>query len=167
MVGLGLAALLLVYAYRGLDAARGDTVHQVRLDGFRLQDLDGVQRHLAEWSGRPLLLNFWASWCKPCAKEMPLLTRLDARYPQVAFIGVAIDDVAAVSNFLETHAVGYTILVGEFDAMQFAAAVGNGIAAVPYTVVLDSSGTLVYQQAGVFDPHELEATLAGLHVSLP
>lgn len=161
------ALLVAEYSYHGLDTAHGDTIHHVRLDGFHLQDLEGARRPLAEWSGRPLLLNFWASWCKPCAEELPLLTKLHARYPQVAFIGVAIDDAEAVRAFLETHAVSYTILVGEYDAIQFAAAAGNTTSAVPYTAVLNPEGTLIYRQAGVFDPQELEITLAGMQPAGP
>lgn len=164
---VAVALLVAVYSLRGLDAAHDHTVHRVRLEGFHLQALDGARRPLAEWSGRPLLLNFWASWCKPCEEELPVLAKLNARYPQVAFIGVAIDDLEAVRTFLETHEVSYTILVGEYDAIQFAAAAGNTSAAVPYTAVLNAEGMLIYQQVGVFDPQELEVTLAGMQSAAP
>ena len=139
--------------------------HRVHLDGFRLQAPDGSWHELAEWSGQPLLLNFWASWCEPCRVELPWLERLSARYPQVAVIGVAIDEADAIRVYLRQHIVSYPVLVGAQDAIQFAGAVGNTAAAVPYTAVLDGDGVLVYRQAGLFEPAELEGIL--LQLSTP
>jgi thiol-disulfide isomerase/thioredoxin len=117
----------------------------------RLVDLDGRPRTLAEWQGRVLVLNFWASWCGPCREEMPEFVRLQAELGDqgLQFVGVAIDEPAAVREFLKETPVNYPILIGDEHAPDWADRLGNSMGGLPFTVVFDRAGRSVHAQLGV------------------
>jgi thiol-disulfide isomerase/thioredoxin len=137
-----------------------------RLPEIRLKDLKGTERTLAEWSGRTLLINFWATWCAPCRKEMPLLEAFqqsqDAAWVQV--VGIAIDRLDPVVRFIGETGVTYPNLVGEMDATRAAEQFAEGFA-LPLTVVAAPDGTVLAVHMGELDAPDLErvaAVAAGL-----
>ena len=109
-----------------------------------LPDAGGTPQRLAQWRGRILVVNYWATWCTPCRDEMPEFSRLQTRYAArgVQFVGIAIDDAAKVREFAHAHSVAYPLLVADQAFAETARALGNGPLAVPYTVVFDGAGTL-------------------------
>ena len=130
---------------------------------FSLPDLDGFPRDLQEWNGRVRVINFWASWCRPCRREMPAFVRLQQAYGGrgVQFIGIAIDKRAAVQSFLQSLgvAVNYPILIGEDEAIAVAEAYGNAVGVLPYTVVVDRAGTIVHVKYGEISEAETESLI--------
>lgn len=124
-------------------------------------DVQGNRQMLAQWRGQVLVLNFWASWCAPCREEMPDFVSLRAQYrPQgVEFVGIAIDNPASVTQFLEHHPVDYPILVGEGAAHSLVRQLGNPSGALPFTIVLDRDGAIVMSHLGRVPRATLEATL--------
>lgn len=123
---------------------------------FSLPDLSGKQHSSKEWQGKIRIINFWATWCGPCRKEIPEFIALQEKYAKnVQFIGIAIDEPAAVSEYLKTININYPILIGGDAAMAMAQQLGNHIGALPYTVVIDAQGKVVYQQAGEFGVEQL------------
>ena len=114
----------------------------------------------ADFAGRPLLVNVWASWCGPCIKEMPELDRY-ARAQSAAngtqVVGIALDDPEAVRAFLERVPVGYPILVDTPGPRDAGVRLGNPKGVLPYSVLLDAQGRVLKQKIGPFSPGELDA----------
>ena len=116
-----------------------------------LPDLDGVPRTLpAEYAGRPLLVNFWASWCPPCIEEMPELDRFAAAQGAdgVQVIGIALDDQAAVEAFLDDVPVRYPVLLDVAGPRDSGVQLGNQRGVLPYTVLVAADGRRLRQRIG-------------------
>ncbi len=145
-------------ATRSVDAARFEsaTINTPR-PGFTLRDVDGIPRTVDAWDGKVLVLNFWATWCQPCLREIPLFNRLQSEHGDAGlqFVGIAVDDLDAVREFLKTQTVAYPILAGQQDAIDIAQNYGNDIGVLPYTAIVDRSGRIRFVQFG-----ELPETLA-------
>jgi thiol-disulfide isomerase/thioredoxin len=124
-------------------------------------DLQGHRQVLSQWRGQVIVLNFWASWCAPCREEMPDFATLRSQHKQngIEFIGIAIDNAANVTQFLQSHPVNYPILVGEGAAHSLARRLGDSSGALPYTIVLDREGKLVLSHLGRLPRATLEAAL--------
>ncbi len=122
-----------------------------------LVDLDGGSHRLAEWQGKVLVLNFWATWCPPCREEMPEFVALQKELGDrgLQFVGVAIDDPALVRGYLEKHPVNYPVLVGDAAVPDWADSLGNELSALPFSVVFDRDGRKVETHTGVFRREQL------------
>ncbi len=135
----------------------GASVGDPRPD-FRHPGLDGQWVSAADFDGQLLLVNFWATWCAPCRREMPALQAVSERHAgRLAVVGIAIDDVAAVRDFVAELGIGYAIAVGAGDALQTQRAWGNSAGALPYTVLVDAAGIIRWQHLGEVTEDELEA----------
>jgi thiol-disulfide isomerase/thioredoxin len=110
-----------------------------------LADRDGKPRSLAEWNGRPQVINFWATWCAPCRREIPMLNTLakDGAWPEIALVGIAIDFREDVLGYLQKTPIDYTVLIGEQDGLDAARAFGMGSLGLPFTAFVDSQGRIV------------------------
>ncbi|MDD1649689.1 MAG: TlpA family protein disulfide reductase [Methylococcaceae bacterium] len=117
-----------------------------------LVDLEGRSHALAEWRGKVVVLNFWATWCPPCREEMPAFVALQQElgYKGLQFVGVAIDDPGEVRSYLAKHPVNYPILVGDAGVPAWADSLGNQLSALPFSVVFDRDGRKVHAQTGLF-----------------
>jgi thiol-disulfide isomerase/thioredoxin len=125
-------------------------------------DTQGRSQALSQWRGRVLVLNFWASWCAPCREEIPDFVALRAQYAAkgVEFVGIAVDNQANVAQFMQRQAISYPILIGEGAANNLARQLGNPSGALPYTLVLDRDGNIVFKHLGRLPRARLEAILA-------
>lgn len=126
-----------------------------------LADLGGGKRRLAEWDGKLVLVNFWASWCGPCREEMPLL---DAKRSELAgkgfeVLGIAIDEANAVQGFLKESPVQYPILLAEEDD-DASIRYGDTRGVLPYSVLIGRDGRILAQRAGNFTQGSLERWIA-------
>jgi thiol-disulfide isomerase/thioredoxin len=129
-----------------------------------LRDLDGRTHTLAEWRGKVLVLNFWATWCPPCREEMPEFVRLQNELggQGLQFVGVAIDEPDEVRAFLKDNPVNYPILIGDEQAPDWADSLGNRLSALPFSVVFDRGGKVAHTQTGVFRREQVLETVRPL-----
>jgi thiol-disulfide isomerase/thioredoxin len=127
-------------------------------------DSNGQQQRLSQWRGQVVVLNFWASWCAPCREEMPdfVALRTEYRTKGVEFIGIAMDNPANVTRFLQQFPVNYPILVGEDGAYSLIRQLGNQNGGLPYTIVIDRRGNIVRNHLGRLTRNMLESDLRQL-----
>lgn len=111
---------------------------------FALPDLDGVVHTASEWNGKVLVVNFWATWCPPCQREIPTFIRLQETYRDegLQFVGIAIDNPAKVRDYIDTLGIIYPTLVGDDPAITVAKQFGNRFGELPYTVFVDRNGRI-------------------------
>ena len=113
---------------------------------FSLQDLDGKTRNITEWSDRKVLINFWATWCVPCRREMPMLQNLylNKDTHNIEIIGIAVDQNEPVRDFINEYGIEFTILVGQSDAYEIMQQLGNTATTLPYTLVVEPDGLITW-----------------------
>ena len=124
---------------------------------FTLADLQGEQRELAEWAGKHRLLNFWATWCAPCRREIPLLKAFqEAHGDKYQVIGIAVDFVDPVRTYAEATNFNYPVLVGQEDAMAVAETSGIEFIGMPFTMIVAADGELLNAHFGEILESDLE-----------
>lgn len=127
-----------------------------RLPDFTLSDRNGKPTPVSTWAGKSLVLNFWATWCAPCRREIPLLKTLSSEWAPhgVEIVGVAVDHRAQVAAYANELQIAYPILVGEEDALDVAAKFGVHSPVFPFTVFTDRRGQVVTLYVGELHPAE-------------
>ena len=136
------------------------------LPEFSLASLEGKPESIHSWPGKPLIINFWATWCGPCLREIPMLKDFQtAHADDIQIVGIAVDKHDAVVGFAGKMQFNYPILVGETDAWQAAAKFGVDFYALPFTIFTAADGSVLGVHTGELLPEHLEnltATLADL-----
>jgi len=132
------------------------------LPAFSLHDVSGQMRDIDEWSGQPLLINFWATWCAPCRREIPLLQELHARksISGIQVVGIAIDRQNDVELFLAEYGVTYPNLVGEADAMATSSLFGLEGLGLPFSVLSGADGKILTVHIGEIDADQMAGLIA-------
>ena len=143
--------------------ARPDAIGQPRPD-FSLQDIEGEMRNVSEWDGKVLLVNFWATWCPPCKKEIPAFMALQDEYGDQGFqvLGIAVDDEQSVTDFADTTGMNYPVMAGEIAAAEIARQYGNRLNALPFSAFIDRDGKIVATKAGELTKAETEKIIQPL-----
>jgi len=128
------------------------------LPDFTLPDLDDRQRTISEWSGRPMVINFWATWCGPCRREMPLLQSLQEEKGDggLQVIGVALDNPDDVKRFIDKIGVTYPNLYGEHDGTVIAESLSDDFVGLPFSAFVAPGGEILALLSG-----ELHADFLG------
>lgn len=111
-------------------------------------DLQGNEQKFSNYLGQPILLNFWASWCAPCVREMPLLDDLHKQHPELVIIGLAVDTKANVLRFLDKTPVSYDILLAGTKGIPLMRDLGNKGGGLPFTVLFNRKGKAVDKSLG-------------------
>lgn len=128
----------------------------------RLPDLQGVQQAMSQWQGQPLVVNFWATWCPPCVKEIPDLNRLAAKHGQAKFLGVAVDTADNVSKFVVDVPIDYDSVIAGHQGIDLVRALGNTAGGLPFTVLFRSDGTIDAVIMGMVDAESLDRQIEQL-----
>ena len=128
---------------------------------LQFDSLDGAGSHaLADWKGKTLLVNYWATWCQPCRQEIPLLVKLQAQYAAAGLqvVGIATDETGEkdVRTFLKRMVVNYPILMGTDEVGSMVAGFGGSLIGLPYSVVLGKDGKVLAIHAGELHPEEAQ-----------
>ena len=134
-----------------------------RLPDVQLPGTDGKVHRLADWKGKPLAVNFCATWCDPCRREIPLLKELRREHAKdgLEIVGIAIDYADKVTKYASAHGIGYPLLLGDEGGLTAAAAFGME-AVLPFTVFADREGRVVTIKVGELHRDEAELILARL-----
>lgn len=118
---------------------------------------EGVPLSMAAWRGRPLLVNFWATWCPPCVRELPLLSEFAGRKAQhgVQVVGLAVDKLPAVQKFLQRQPLGFPVGMAADGGSALARQLGNLNGGLPFTVFLGPDGKLLQRKIGEMTAQDL------------
>lgn len=138
-------------------------IGSVRPD-FSLGDVQGRIRNINEWDGKVVAINFWATWCPPCIKEIPEFVELQHRFGAqgLQFIGIALQRPEEVTEFMEKTGMNYPVLAGEMEVIRIAESYGNDIGALPYTVILNREGRIEFVKRGPLAGADAEAVISKL-----
>ena len=139
-------------------ASRAATLEVVSHPEFTLPDIAGVERSFSEWQGKHRLINFWATWCAPCRREIPLLKSFQEVHDQDGFqvLGIAVDYPDAVSAYAETASFNYPVLVGQDDAMSVAESSGIEFIGMPFTMIVAADGEYLSTYIGELHQQQLD-----------
>ena len=131
----------------------------IYIDSFVLDDLDGQPLDILDLHNQEhLIINFWATWCAPCRKEMPLLNNyyLTRNSDQANVLGIAIDDMDQVNSFIAELGINFPVLVGQSEAYELMQTLGNTILTLPYTILVNSEGRIIWSKSTEIKREDLE-----------
>ena len=144
-------------AWRHLQPHAQEPGPEANLWGQSFASLEGAPLAMAAFRGRPLLLNFWATWCPPCVEELPLLNRFygERRAQGWQVLGVAVDQPPAVRKFLEKLPLAYPVAIATSGGMQLGRSLGNLQGGLPFTVVFGAEGRIRHRKIGQVQAEDL------------
>lgn len=131
---------------------------------FILPDVNGVMHEVSEWDGKVIILNFWATWCMPCLKEIPEFIQLQEQYGEqgLQFVGIALQEAEEIKPFMKKAAMNYPSLLGIEKVKEVAKSFGNRFVVLPYTVVIDRDSKIVFIRSGPIKYEETEALIKSI-----
>lgn len=132
------------------------------LPDFTLANLEGQPQSIRSWPGKSMIVNFWATWCAPCRREIPLLKKIQAEHGAEGFqiVGVAVDFRDDVLKYAKEIGIDYPLLIGEEDGLEAVTKFGRGSLGFPFTVFTDNQQRLVLFHLGEIHPAQAEVMLA-------
>jgi len=147
-----------VAAPAALPAVAPKELEMVSHPEFELPDIEGTSRAFSEWQGTNRLINFWATWCAPCRREIPLLKDFQQQQAGNGFqvIGIAVDYPEEVSAYAETAEFNYPVLIGQQEAMAVAESSGIEFIGMPFTMFVASDGEYVGAYIGELHQEHLD-----------
>ncbi len=148
--GLGAAALGASLAWRRANPPAASAVAEA-FWARRFPGLDGAEVDVARWRGQPLLVNFWATWCPPCVKELPEINQFfnEAKGKGWQVLGLAIDQADPVKDFLKKTPLDFPIALGGPEGLGLVRELGNPAGGLPFSVVFDEAGEVSWRRLGV------------------
>ncbi|HEY7640996.1 MAG TPA: TlpA disulfide reductase family protein, partial [Steroidobacteraceae bacterium] len=134
------------------------------LPDFTLGDLEGKPRSILSWPGKSMIINFWATWCAPCKREIPLLRELQKQHGAEGFqvVGVAVDIREDVVKYVKEMGIEYPILTGEQDGLDAVMKFGHGSIGFPFTVFTDNQGRVVLFHLGEIKKEQADVLLGAV-----
>ena len=154
-----LAALAGVGVALRKQAASLDAEAEQALWSAEFDTPDGQVLKMQNFQGKPLVINFWATWCAPCVEEMPLLDVFFRQNTSKSWqmVGLAIDQPSRVRQFLSLNAVSYPIGLAGMTGTSLGRLLGNEQGGLPFTLVLDGKGQVIQRKLGKLSAQEIES----------
>lgn len=161
-VGLLFAALGLYLGDHRLTQETSQDTATTSLLAHTWPDARGTPQTLSQWAKKPLIVNFWATWCAPCVQEMPELSALQAELAPkgIQLIGIGIDSAANIAEFSSKYKISYPLYVAGIAGTDLSRAFGNQAGGLPFTVLIGRDGQVKKTYLGRLKMHELRADLA-------
>lgn len=154
--GVGAAALGASFAWRKLHPPVASAVAEA-FWARRFPGLDGQTLDVSPWRGQPLLVNFWATWCPPCVKELPEINQFykEAKGQGWQVLGLALDKAEPVKAFLQKTPLDFAIALAGADGLGLVRELGNAAGGLPFSVVFDETGEISWRRLGVSSLQDL------------
>lgn len=129
-----------------------------------MDDVQGKPQQLSQWKGKPLVVNFWATWCAPCVDEMPELSALQEEVApsQIQILGIGIDSPSNIREFAAKYKISYPLYVGGVSGTDLSRQLGNQAGGLPFTVLIDREGKVRKTYLGRLKMEELRKDLQTL-----
>lgn len=121
---------------------------KIIMSEFELSDIDGMKISINDLRGKKTLINFWATWCRPCRKEMPMLNGLylSQNPADLSVVGIAIDKPEKVIQFVAELGIDFPIMVGQSEAYEIMKILGNEALTLPYTILINEEGEVIWSK---------------------
>lgn len=163
-VGLGCAAALAGGTWLWRSNPKQNPAPNQQESAFWLgqyEQLDGQPLKLEVFQGKPLVLNFWATWCPPCIEELPLLNSFYKENTTKGWqvLGLAVDQRASVARFLNTNPLAFPVALAGLNGIELSKSLGNLSSGLPFTVVFNAAGHVVHRKMGRLNPQDLVGLL--------
>lgn len=125
---------------------------------LKLDDPQGAPVALAAFKGKPLVVNFWATWCPPCVEELPMLNAFFGQHRAHGWqvLGLAVDQPGAVRSFLQRLPLDFSVAMAGLGGIELSKSLGNPTGGLPFTVVLDAKGVIVHRKLGKVSEDDLK-----------
>jgi thiol-disulfide isomerase/thioredoxin len=128
----------------------------------QLMDKSGQMQAMSQWKGKPLIINFWASWCVPCVKEMPELAQLQKELSPkgIELIGIGIDSPDKIREFASEHNISYPLLIAGMEGTELSRQLGNQTGGLPFTILIGADGKVKKTYLGLLKFQQLRNDIA-------
>ncbi|MDR2325709.1 MAG: TlpA family protein disulfide reductase [Acidovorax sp.] len=134
--------------------------NDVALQAFwalQLQTPDGAPLALQQFAGKPLLVNFWATWCPPCVRELPMLSAFAQQQPGLQLLGLAVDQAAPVQKFLARQPLAFPVAMAGAGGSGLTRSLGNVQGGLPFSMLLNADGNVKQRKMGELSEADLQA----------
>ncbi|MBP7351952.1 MAG: TlpA family protein disulfide reductase [Comamonas sp.] len=142
--------------WRSSAAPSPNAVAEQAFWALQLQTPEGVPLALQQFAGKPLLVNFWATWCPPCVRELPLLSRFAQEQPQVQLLGLAVDQAAPVQKFLARQPLAFPVAMAGAGGSTLTRTLGNVTGGLPFSILFDTRGNVKQRKIGELSSADLQ-----------
>lgn len=141
------------------DQGSDDVLAASKFWTLEFESPDGKSVSMASFKGKPLLINFWATWCPPCVEELPLIDRFYQENSKTGWqvLGLAVDQRAAVNGFLGKMPLSFSIALAGLSGVDLSKSLGNLSGGLPFTVVVGSGGAVLHRKMGRVSLEDLSA----------
>lgn len=144
--------------------AKQAVANQIKTETFfaaSFKDFDRTSQPLNQYQGKTIVTYFWATWCKSCVAEVPMLKALQEKYKDknVVLVGIAVDNTDKVKQFVKDHDITYPILIGGDEALVLSKDLGNLVTGLPFMVMIDKNGKFAAKFLGELKQEKLESKL--------
>lgn len=165
LIGLVFAVLGATVGAKKFEPAHASDSATQQLFGLTLNDANAKPQAMKQWQGKFLVVNFWATWCKPCVEEMPELVQLqkDLAANNVQLLGLGIDTPSNIADFAKKYQISYPVFAAGMDGTSISQAMGNKTGGLPFTALISTEGKVVKAYSGRLKMPELRADIQRLN----